>query len=199
MSKNYPKMIYYLVCTLFFAFHSRPLLAKDLGRQGYTFPIQEEALFPNATTERPLPPITKQKIESRLNSFTPPRLATTKRIYYQDPTFTAPDEIRDHQGKIVISKGAQVNPLEHKKLTSKLLFIDGTDTSQVEWAKNQTGQTKWVLVKGSPFQLEDQLQRPVYFDQEGRYMRYFGIQNVPARVSQEGNRLKIEEIPVIEN
>jgi conjugal transfer pilus assembly protein TraW len=33
-----------------------------------------------------------------------------------------------------------------------------------------------------------------YFDQGGKLIKKFGITQVPARVSQDGNRLKVEEL-----
>jgi conjugal transfer pilus assembly protein TraW len=35
---------------------------------------------------------------------------------------------------------------------------------------------------------------PVYFDQQGSLIRRFGIRQVPALVSQEGLRLRIDEV-----
>jgi conjugal transfer pilus assembly protein TraW len=37
---------------------------------------------------------------------------------------------------------------------------------------------------------------PVYYDQQGLLTRRFGIAQVPALVSQEGARLRIDEIEV---
>ena len=36
--------------------------------------------------------------------------------------------------------------------------------------------------------------RPVYFDQHGRLTRQFGVTQVPALVSQDGARLRIDEL-----
>ncbi len=35
---------------------------------------------------------------------------------------------------------------------------------------------------------------PVYYDQQGTLTRRFGIRQVPALVSQEGSRLRIDEV-----
>ena len=39
-------------------------------------------------------------------------------------------------------------------------------------------------------------QTPVYYDQEGTLVRKLGITGVPAIVSQEGSRLRIDEVTV---
>jgi conjugal transfer pilus assembly protein TraW len=36
--------------------------------------------------------------------------------------------------------------------------------------------------------------RPVYYDQQGQLVEKLGIRHVPALVSQEGRRLRIDEI-----
>ena len=39
-------------------------------------------------------------------------------------------------------------------------------------------------------------QRPVYYDQHGLLTAKFGIRQVPALVSQEGMRLRIDELEI---
>ena len=72
------------------------------------------------------------------------------------------------------------------------MFFDATDLKQIEWAKRKTNSV-WVLVNGSPTELEAKEQRPVYFDQAGKLIAKFKIQQVPAIVSQESKKLKIME------
>jgi conjugal transfer pilus assembly protein TraW len=52
-----------------------------------------------------------------------------------------------------------------------------------------------VLVAGSPIELSRVLKHRVYFDQQGLYVRQFGIRTVPASVRQEGHVLRIDEFP----
>jgi len=54
----------------------------------------------------------------------------------------------------------------------------------------------WILVKGSPFELEEKKERPVYFDQGGALSEKFGIRSIPCRITQQGEKLLIEEIPL---
>ena len=43
--------------------------------------------------------------------------------------------------------------------------------------------------------LEEGFAKDVYFDQGGMYCNQFGIERVPAKVSVEGQRVLIEEVP----
>ena len=55
---------------------------------------------------------------------------------------------------------------------------------------------KLVLVNGSIKSQSEIFNRPVYFDQGGRLIARFGIEHVPARVSQKGNVLLVEELNI---
>ena len=46
----------------------------------------------------------------------------------------------------------------------------------------------------NPFKLEEQKNRPVYFDQNGFLIDKFKLEHIPARLSQDGLLLKIEEV-----
>ena len=56
------------------------------------------------------------------------------------------------------------------------------------------GSIKPVLTGGSYLDLMRQWQLPVYHDQHGLLTRRFGIQQVPALVSQDGRQLRIDEL-----
>ena len=49
-------------------------------------------------------------------------------------------------------------------------FFDGSNENHVEWAK-QHMEAKWILVKGSPLDLEDETNHDVYFDQQGNVLQ----------------------------
>jgi conjugal transfer pilus assembly protein TraW len=56
------------------------------------------------------------------------------------------------------------------------------------------GKVKVILTGGSYLELMRRWQRPVYFDQQGKLVARLGIRQVPALVSQDGRRLRIDEI-----
>jgi conjugal transfer pilus assembly protein TraW len=181
------------------------LEAKDLGTYGHVFPIEEEDLLTvlrnkvNELLKEELETV-RNKVQSHYCSqFQNPQPiqglkdATVYRVFYVDPTICSDRDIRDHEGKIVIPKGKCVNPLETVIHLNALLFFDASNPQHIEWAKAQNKLVKWVLTKGKPLELEEKENHPVYFDQFGTLVKKFGIKHLPAKVSQEGLKLKIEE------
>ena len=130
--------------------------------------------------------------------------ALKSRVFTYDPTYVVPEDLKDHQGRIIHSKGTRLNPLETVTLSQSLLFFDGDDGDQVAFAKAKLkekskeslkeGLIKLILVKGAPLALSEELKVPVYFDQLGLLTKKLGIRHVPALVMQEGLHLRIEEI-----
>ena len=118
----------------------------------------------------------------------------TPRQWFYDPFITLEKDIKDHKGNLIAAKGAVINPLNTLSWGAPLLLFDGDDAEQVAWAEKQKGLSKWVLVKGSPVDMEEKLKRPVYFDQAGMLVTKFGIQQIPCRISQKDKKLLVEEI-----
>jgi len=125
---------------------------------------------------------------------------TTPRTFYFDPTFTLEQNLIDEQGRVLFPAGTRKNPLEVVALSRHLLFFDGRDAQQVRQARaliaHYDGRVKPILVAGSYVDLMKAWQAPVYYDQQGLLTRRLGITQVPALVSQEGLRLRIDELAV---
>ncbi len=147
----------------------------------------------------------KQLLEEYKNLFSNPKFgidigyAKEYRVSFYDPTITVKEDIKDHNDKVIIKKGAIFNPLKTMKVNEKLIFIDGTEKEHLKWAKSLGKGHKWILVKGNPMKLEKRYKIPIYFDQYGVLVKTFDIKNVPAKVSQDKERLKIEEIVNLNN
>lgn len=145
--------------------------------------------------------------------------ATKGRVFYYDPTYVVQADFKDHQGTCFAKKGTRINPLETVALSTNLIFFDGDDEEQLTWVKGHLATSrvtpppgqpadslaaqnshekpiKLILVKGAPLKLSEELNFPVYFDQSGILTQKLGIKHVPALVSQDGKKLKIEEIKV---
>lgn len=122
------------------------------------------------------------------------------RTFYYDPTIIAQETIRDHEGRVVAERGTRANPLDYVNMSKYLLFFDGRDAQQVAKAaaimKHYNGMVKPVLIAGPVMDLSKQWQQQVYFDQGGILVKKLGITNVPSLVSQEGKRLRIDELEV---
>ena len=101
-----------------------------------------------------------------------------------------------HKGNVFVKAGSVINPLNTHQLQNALIFIDGDDQLQINWVLQQPQKSKIILVGGSPFDLMEVYERTFYFDQGGQLVKKLDIHHVPARVSQEGTKLKIEEVVV---
>lgn len=179
--------------------------AKDFGVHGTTYPVIEESLLEHLQHQlSTLPPETlhlkqlevQERVKKSVLSPTPVteiHKATGFRRYTYDPSITLDKDIVDHQGHIIAAKGSTVNPLTTVQLKSSLLIFDGTDLDQMKWAEAQGDHTKWILIKGLPFDLMKQHDRVVYLDQGGAICRQFKIMAVPVVVRQNGHLLEVEE------
>ena len=120
------------------------------------------------------------------------------RSFYYDPSIVVPYAITDADGKVIVAPGTKVNPLDTVSLSKQLLFIDARDAWQVGRAKaildQRQGKVKLILTGGSYLDLMRRWKRPVFYDQQGQLTDKLGIRHVPALVSQEGKRLRIDEI-----
>lgn len=173
------------------------LQAKDFGVHGKTFLIAEEDLLDYI--KKRIKATDSQAIQKHYeNAFQNPSpvqnlaIAQTETVHYFDPTIVAKIDVKDNQGKIIVKKGSSYNPLDYGPLSQDLLFFDGEQASHIQWAKNQSQEAKWILVKGKPFELGEQENRAVFFDQFGLLTTKLSIKEIPSKVTQEGKRLKIE-------
>ena len=128
------------------------------------------------------------------------RRARAARTFYFDPSFTLQSNVVDSTGAVLFPAGTRKNPLEVVSLSKHLLFFDARDPGQVararELIEHYQGKVKPILVGGSYLDLMKRWNKPVFYDQDGTLVRKFGIAAVPAIVSQEGQRLRIDEVPV---
>ena len=126
------------------------------------------------------------------------RATETARTFYVDPSFTLDRNIVDAQGRLMFAAGFRKNPLDVVSLSKQLLFFDARDSRQVTRARElmarYEGKVKPILTGGSYLDLMKAWRVPVYFDQQGSLTRRFGIRQVPALVSQEGLRLRVDEV-----
>jgi conjugal transfer pilus assembly protein TraW len=184
--------------------------SKDFGTLGHTFEIIEadllemiqdklETLRAKGTLLEHQRIIQSKTIEALQNPKPLLGLIKTKqaRAFEYNPSFQVGQDLKDHEGRIFVKAGTLVNPLDYFRWSQKLVFIDGEDALQLQWALKQDA--KIILVKGAPLALAEQYQRPIYFDQNALLTQKLGIRQIPAQVVQEDQRLKIEELLVEED
>jgi conjugal transfer pilus assembly protein TraW len=175
--------------------------SKDLGIFGETFQILEKDLLEEIMLKLKKMERTgkleaeKEKVERRvkemiLHPYPIADIAHTqsRKEYTFDPTIAVTRDLSDHRGRIFAHRGMRFNPLDKINMSKPLLFIDGDDVTHVKWAIskiNENNLGKIILVKGSPSDLQKQLRREVYFDQQGLITAKLGIRHVPAIVFQK--------------
>ena len=186
--------------------------AEDLGVIGPVYAIVEKDLLAfiegrlrakEASGE--LAAIRREATDAARNSVEHPKpvasvgKATRLRTYYFDPSVVVPAAITDDTGKVLIAAGTTVNPLDMVSLSKPLYFFDARDPRQVREARAvidaHRGQVKLILTGGSYMDLMRRWKLRVYYDQQGALVRQLGILAVPALVSREGKRLRIDELP----
>lgn len=189
---------------------SSVLLARDLGVVGPVYPIAEQDML--QTIEQRLEALAESGELARIEDDAKTRYrayverpegvqlprATKNRTYYVDPSLTVPYDIKDHEGRIIHPAGTTVNPLDYITLSKQLLFFDGDDPGQVEWARSMIDgdplHIKPILTNGPVLALMKKWQVRLYFDQRGQLVERFHIQRVPALVANDGSRLKVMEL-----
>jgi len=126
------------------------------------------------------------------------RATETARTFYVDPSFTLDRNVLGAGGELLFTAGTRANPLAVVSLSRRLLFFDGGDRRQVRRAREllvqEKGRIKPILTGGSYLDLMASWRLPVYYDQQGLLARRLGITQVPALVSQEGLRLRVDEL-----
>jgi conjugal transfer pilus assembly protein TraW len=183
--------------------------ATDLGAIGEVFPIAEEdalTYLQRAVRERQasgeldrLQREHRARVEKQLSVPTPVgglRRTVTPAVRHVDPSVQLTDDLRDEKGQLLFARGTRANPLNTMTLSKGLLLFDARDRDQVAWATRELARSPAlpVLVAGSYGELMRRWNRPVYFDQGGALVRRFGLSQVPARITQDGTRLRIEEV-----
>ncbi len=185
----------------------------DLGVIGPVYPIQEpdmlraiEARLREKARKGELARLEREGIARAERTLREPRpvdglrRAVKARVSYFDPSVAFEREVRGPDGEMLVPAGTRVNPLDYVVLSSALLFLDARDRDQVRHGATllarHKGRLKPILVGGSYVELTRAWRTRVYYDQGGVLVGRLGIQQVPALVTQEGERLRIEEIPL---
>jgi len=186
--------------------------AANLGVQGSVYEIGEQNAL-EWITERLIAMQINGEIETQNQKLKNQALATVERpaptylkptkhprTFFKDLTITVSTDIKDAFGKIIHKAGSRISPFSLSFSRKSLIFFDGDDVAQLNWAleeyKNKKGLAKLVLIKGAPLKLMRQYDIPFYFDQAGKLSQYFKLEQVPATVHQENDQLIISEIKI---
>lgn len=182
----------------------------DLGVIGQTYEIAEPSMLENihaklktAEENGELAKIEKDMkarfiaYANRPRGVSLPRTKTHK-VRYFDPTVRFAQSIKDHEGKVLWPAGTTVNPLDYISLSQQWIFFNADDPDQATWAeayvKRYPEQVRLILTQGAVLKLMETWDIRLYFDQGGKLVERFGIETLPSVISQDGKRLRIDEI-----
>jgi conjugal transfer pilus assembly protein TraW len=183
--------------------------ASDHGVVGQTFPVIETDLL--SVIEQRLQNLQAsggidrmnaefaRRAEAKVRRPTPVAGITPAmqaRVWAFDPTIVIEKDVKDQKGNYVARAGQTVNPLDFVAMHQSLVFVDGDDKAQMDWATSQYSdvKAKIILVSGSPIEEMTSRKRRFYFDQEGRLTGKFGVRHTPAVAEQDGKVIKVSEI-----
>lgn len=192
------------------------LSAADHGQMGETFPIIEtdllmtiQAKLKHLEGSGGIAALQRQMQDQAVASVRRPKPveglspASRRREWLFDPSIVTEDDLVDAKGNLIAARGTRVNPLDMVSLSQDLVFVDGTDAAQIDWAVKSFGaaKAKIIFVSGSPFDAMKPHQRRFYFDQGGQLIARFGIRHTPAVVTgaaaSNGIRaFKVAEVPL---
>jgi len=192
-----------------------PAHAEELGVIGPVYPIGEESALDtilNKLKEKErtgeLKKIQQKAIKRAVNSAKNPMpvdgLVTVRGRKQRliDPTVTYDKAVTTDEGRIVVPAGSKINPLLVTALSKKLVFFDGRDKAQAEAVRKMvlkySTKVKPILVAGSWYDTSMAWKSQVFYDQQGKLSKRFGIEAVPTVISQQGAMLLLEEIPAKE-
>ena len=190
-----------------------PALAGDLGTHGQTFDIAERDILEMISEQLKraeasgrmgqLQDEFKRRVQAKVERPNPvPGLVRTvePRSWLFDPSIIVPQDFSDHRGRVFARAGQRIIPLERLPGFDRILiFLDGDDAAQVDWAVGQLREggehrVRLILTKGAPMELMRRRRVQFYFDQEAKLSTHFGIRQVPARVEKDGDKLRISEV-----
>lgn len=192
-----------------------PVLAKHLGAVGQVYPVKErdavEAILAKLKEKEATGELEqlKKDIQNRVvrhaKSPKPVMGLTTtqkRQVKLFDPSITYAEDVRTDDGQLLATAGTRINPLEYISLSKSLIFFNGDDPEQVlavgKLVKKYGQQLRPILVRGSWFDLSNQWNMQVYFDQGGYLSQKFGLESVPTIVRQVDQQLEIAAIPASE-
>ena len=204
-----------LVCLV-----SATALAEDLGAKAPGFAIDQDgreqlkAIARQKVDQGAFEAYKKEFIKRNLDAIKNPAPLGIKTAYGQrtelkEARYVMPADVKDQNGRIVARRGTVIEPIKISPLQAGLLFIDGRDEAQIQYALRayRAAPLKIILVAGSPFDLRVRFKDliingsktvPFYYDQRAMILRQLNslyridINSVPALLTQEGGKLRLD-------
>jgi conjugal transfer pilus assembly protein TraW len=209
------KLVTALVLMFFFT-----AFAENLGQKANTYSVDQDAriqlkaIMAERVQSGDVERYQKHQLavlKAKLHNFGDLGLVThtSYKAELRELVFTVPKDFKDASGATVAKRGTVIRPLERVVLQNGLIFIDGTDQAQINYAvqRANTEHLRIVLTKGSPYELRIKYKNtpfrggksiPFYFDQDGAIIKTLhltyalDILSVPTTLTQRGTKLFVE-------
>ena len=194
--------------------------AEDLGRKGSTYQPDPDAreefkdVIRRKQRSGELDAFWKSYRDKTIAAIKHPAPLDVKSDYrphseFNPVRFVVSSDYKDERGNVVVRRGTVIEPLKIQPLTSGLIFVDGRDPAQVNYAiaRSRTAPMKIVLTAGSAYDLRVKYQHagpregegiPFYFDQRKmiintlRMLYSVDVASVPAVMTQTGSGVTLE-------
>jgi len=176
---------------------------RDLGVYGNLYPIEEVDLLAYVYEKgKNLNPEELEKmVRERFSSYLEVSLGVPevreKRVRYVDPGVTVSSPVYDHEGHVVSPPG-RLNPLEKIQLTKAIVVLKESQLGIIPEIKNNHKNLLILLTDGNLNRASTTLGQMVY-RADRNILDRLGVEKVPSVITQDGERLRIEEVPIKPN
>ena len=176
---------------------------KDLGIHGKLYEIKEEdmlsyvrrkagAIDMQALRESMEKKFEESYAEHSLVSLDVPS-ATEERVRYVDPSVVVRNPLYDHTGKMISPAGI-VNPLDHISLSKSIIVLREDQLKRaLKKIKGKRRKPILILTDGD-IQRASSLAGQIVYKASPFMLRRLQIEKVPSLVTQDGRKLRVEEL-----
>lgn len=175
---------------------------KDLGVYGNLYPIEEVDLlaYIHERGKSVNPEEVERRIREGFNRFLEVSLGVPevkeKRVRFVDPSITVSSPVYDHEGHIITPPG-KLNPLEKIQLTKTIVVLKESQLGIVSRLKKSHKNLLILLTDGNLKRASTIVGQMVYRADKSILDR-LGVERVPSVVTQEGERLRVVEVPFLQ-
>jgi len=198
-NKFVAKLIIYLI-VYFLSLTNVVAEPKDLGVYGNLYPIEEVDLlaYIYERGKSVSPEEIEKRVRERFSSYLEVSLGVPevreKRVRYVDPSITVSSPVYDHEGHVVSPPG-RFNPLTRIQLTKAIVVLKESQLGIIPEIKNNHKNLLILLTDGNLKRASTTLGQMVY-RADRNILERLGVEKVPSVITQEGERLRVEEIVV---
>jgi conjugal transfer pilus assembly protein TraW len=176
---------------------------KDLGVYGNLYPIEEVDLL--AYIQERAKQVDQEELNKKMRedfehslevSLNVPEVKEV-RTRYVDPSITVASPVYDHKGHVVALSG-NINPLDKIQLTNTIVALKESQIGIIPDLKKYHKNLLVLLTDGNLTKAAEKIGQMVYKG-DSHILERLGVERVPSVITQEGTKLRVEEILVKSN